>query len=169
MSTSSHCDNVILTRYLLIQLVNQFINWVDVSNAFARLTRAATKGATYPKPMIARGWHHGAKYAIELGGGGSPETPFWRQGAKYALEWGEDPPKPPRLRLGGQVCPRMGGGSPPNPPLNAAACNPKNWHFPVCTKLWPLAKFFYISTYPNHIGTMQCHTWPQHTLKISGC
>ena len=71
-----------------------------MSHAVARLTRAATTDATYPKPMLARDWH---------------------RGVKYALEWGRIPPKPP---------------------LNAAIWNQKNWHFPVYSKIWPLAKKF---------------------------
>ena len=33
----------------------------------------------------------------------------------YTLEWGENPPKPPSQRWGGQLCPRMGGKSPQTP------------------------------------------------------
>ena len=151
-----------------------------MSHAVARLTRAATTGATYPKPMLTRDWHHGAK---------------------YALEWGEDPPSPP-LNAAGLISKhakkshfslettRQPPGNTWGPPTSCSwlwsqlpttvlwwlalpvmrntAWNPKIWHFAVYSKIWPLTKVFYISTYPNHIRTMQYRTWLQHTLKISG-
>ena len=85
-----------------------------MSHDVARL-RAATTDATYPKPMLARDRHHGAKYALEWGED-TPNPPLYARGAKYALEWGEDPPKPPSLCQRAKYALEWGGVPPPKPP-----------------------------------------------------